>query len=67
MLGNLVPSWWNYLGRIRRCAKVEGDVSLGMALRFPAEGAIGPDLRSPGKTASTLTFNLIFCSGRNQI
>lgn len=30
----LVPSWRNYLGKIRRFHLAEGDVSLGPSLRF---------------------------------
>jgi len=30
----LVPSWWNCLGRIRRCGLVEEGVSLGWTLKF---------------------------------
>jgi hypothetical protein len=34
MIAHLVPSWWNYWGRIRRCGLVGEDMSWGWALRF---------------------------------
>lgn len=46
MFEYLVPNWWNYLGRFKKCAVVKRDITLGtgkeghVAARGMAEGPI---------------------------
>jgi hypothetical protein len=47
MFEYLISSWWNYLGRIRRCDLAAGGVPLGMGFEISKAHAILSKLTLP--------------------